>query len=154
MNIVFLHGLESGPHGSKYQALTQRFDNVSAPDCTGLRDIEDRLDVITRHVKEPAILVGSSFGGLAAVLFEERHPELVLGMVLCAPALHLIEKVPHPGACTVVIHGTRDNVVPISSSREYARKFGVRLIEVDDDHRLGCSNDQIVYQVRRISRVE
>jgi pimeloyl-ACP methyl ester carboxylesterase len=38
---------------------------------------------------------------------------------------------------TTIIHGTRDTVVPIESSRDYAQAHPyVRLIEVDDDHLL------------------
>jgi hypothetical protein len=38
---------------------------------------------------------------------------------------------------TVIIHGTRDDVVPIASSREYAVAHeNVELVEVDDDHLL------------------
>lgn len=42
---------------------------------------------------------------------------------------------------TTIVHGTRDTVVPISSSREYAQAHAdrVRLIEVDDDHLLARS---------------
>jgi alpha-beta hydrolase superfamily lysophospholipase len=42
---------------------------------------------------------------------------------------------------TTIIHGTRDTVVPIESSREYAQAHSdrVRLIEVDDDHLLASS---------------
>lgn len=45
---------------------------------------------------------------------------------------------------TLIIHGTRDTVVPIAGSRRYAaRREQVRLIEVDDDHALGTSLDRI-----------
>ncbi len=45
---------------------------------------------------------------------------------------------------TLVIHGTRDDVVPVEGSRLWAEgKRHVRLIEVDDDHGLGASRDRI-----------
>jgi uncharacterized protein len=42
---------------------------------------------------------------------------------------------------TTIVHGTRDAIVPIESSREYAqaRSERVRLVEVDDDHLLSGS---------------
>jgi alpha-beta hydrolase superfamily lysophospholipase len=41
---------------------------------------------------------------------------------------------------TTIVHGTRDTVVPIESSRSYVEgRPHVRLIEVDDDHLLGGS---------------
>lgn len=53
---------------------------------------------------------------------------------------------------TVIIHGTRDEVVPIASSREYVQTrphLDVELIEVDDDHGLVASLDLIDEVARR-----
>lgn len=45
---------------------------------------------------------------------------------------------------TIIIHGTRDDVVPIASSREYAAAHAnVTLVEVDDDHLLTSSLPRI-----------
>ena len=55
----------------------------------------------------------------------------------------------HPGAPenkhpTLIIHGRQDEIVPIGQSRDYAQRWpGVRLLEVDDDHRLMNSVAQI-----------
>ena len=48
-------------------------------------------------------------------------------------------------ACpTLIVHGTRDEIVPVTGSRRYAAsRPHVRLIEVDDDHALGGSLDRI-----------
>ncbi len=47
-------------------------------------------------------------------------------------------------ACpTVIVHGTRDEVVPVESSRTYARGREVTLVEVDDDHGLTGSVELI-----------
>eukprot|EP01097_Dermamoeba_algensis_P011304 TRINITY_DN873_c0_g1_i2.p1 TRINITY_DN873_c0_g1~~TRINITY_DN873_c0_g1_i2.p1 ORF type:complete len:220 (-),score=11.00 TRINITY_DN873_c0_g1_i2:98-757(-) len=42
---------------------------------------------------------------------------------------------------TLIIHGTKDNIVPIDSSRKYQRECSevVQLVEVDDDHSLMSS---------------
>lgn len=149
MKILFLHGLESGPHGSKYQALTWMFGDVLAPDCSGIKDEWQRLDIIQQQLeteKEPVIVVGSSMGGLMALLLNQVNPEKVAGMVLCAPAIHRpeaknldVEKLPP----TIVIHGRADTVVPFSCSAV----FGKRLIAVDDDHRLSNSMPVILRAV-------
>ncbi len=90
--IVFLHGLESGPHGRKYQALAARFREVEAPDTTGIYDLETRVRVALDHLGgTPATLVGSSFGGLVALMVLAREPDLVQGMVLAAPAVPLAD---------------------------------------------------------------
>ncbi len=44
---------------------------------------------------------------------------------------------------TLLVHGTRDEVVPIESSRAYAEALQLPLLELDDDHSLGASVDRI-----------
>ena len=149
MKILFLHGLESGPHGSKYQALKDIFGEVIAPDCTGVKDEAERLQIIQtklRTEKEAFLVVGSSMGGLMALLLQQSTPDKVAGMVLCAPAIHRpaaeslnLSKLPP----TTVIHGTRDKVVPFEASKP----FGKRLIAVADDHRLSNSMTEILRAV-------
>ncbi len=149
MKILFLHGLESGPHGSKYQALKKVFGDVLAPDCSGVQDEKERLHIIQQEIKnseEPFLVVGSSMGGLMALLLQKENPLHIAGMVLCAPAIH------RPAATdlnlndlppTIVIHGTQDDIVPVEASQP----FGDRLITVDDDHRLANSMEEILRAV-------
>jgi pimeloyl-ACP methyl ester carboxylesterase len=151
MQLVFLHGLETGPHGSKYQALTAMFGTVISPDCEGVFDPEQRLTIIRDTLRDqpgPFLVVGSSAGGLMALLLQQVEPR-VAALVLCAPALHT-EHAAHLSADqlppTVVIHGRQDDVVPIDSSR----RFGAPLIEVDDDHRLNASIPLMLEQVFRL----
>ena len=149
MTILFCHGLESGPHGAKYHALTDAGLDVQAPDFRG-EDLSTRVTHLQRllgQLESPPLLVGSSFGGITAVL-AAMGSGAVRGLVLCAPALALADTVLAVAAPTVIIHGTRDEVCPIALSREYAAADGVRLIEVDDDHRLARSLDRIVAEVR------
>lgn len=146
--IVFCHGLESGPHGRKYHALVDAGLAVEAPDFRG-EDLATRVahlrEVIAER-DEPTLLVGSSFGGATAVLAAHGEPR-VRALVLCAPALRLVDTAqPAPAPC-VVVHGTRDDVCPIEHSRAYAAHADVRLIEVEDDHRLADSLDVIVDEV-------
>jgi hypothetical protein len=143
--LVFLHGLESGPHGSKYHALRELDPDLLAPDCTGLTGIAERLDVIEADLAsiDRMVIVGSSFGGLAALLFAQRqhNRHRVAACLLCAPALPLAA----PGSITwlpertTVLHGTRDEVIPYRVSEEFCATHGIRLVPVDDDHRLAAS---------------
>lgn len=146
--LVFLHGLESGPHGSKYQALRKLDPNILTPDCTGILGIDKRLEVIEESLAEVEwmVIVGSSFGGLAALLFAQKNRDRVAGCLLCAPALPKITPniiVWHPDK-TIILHGTRDEIVPFQSSLEFSKRHGARLIEVDDDHRLSLSSALMV----------
>lgn len=57
---------------------------------------------------------------------------------------------PVPQCPTLIIHGTKDDVVPISLSRKYVESHPqIRLIEVDDDHRLQSSVDIIEQYARK-----
>lgn len=51
----------------------------------------------------------------------------------------------HPSVPTLILHGVRDDVVPISLSRIYAQDYAgeVDLVEVDSDHRLQDKLDLI-----------
>jgi predicted peptidase len=157
MQIVFLHGLESGPRGSKFQSLAAAFANVTAPDTEGVLDVDERLRCIEEALagQQRLLLIGSSFGGLMACLFADRHPDRVAASVLLAPALHdrtaqwvsTISRVPE--RC-VIIHGVGDSVVPIAASRVFAKQFELELVEVDDGHRLANSHDRIIASTRRL----
>ena len=53
-------------------------------------------------------------------------------------------KTPSSGCPTLIIHGTKDDIVPIEQSRRYAQEHSyVQLVEVDDDHLLRDSIELI-----------
>jgi pimeloyl-ACP methyl ester carboxylesterase len=154
MSILFAHGLESGPIGRKSQALVDAGYEVIAPDCRGL-DLAARVARLVAALlgnearglpdAPPPLLVGSSFGGIAglvAALLAAERGVVVRGLVLCAPALSIppppgtVERLRCP-ARTIIVHGTRDEMIPIEGSRRFARQHGAELREVDDDHGLG-----------------
>jgi pimeloyl-ACP methyl ester carboxylesterase len=147
MTILFAHGLESGPIGRKSQALLDAGYEVIAPDGRGC-DLAQRVAGLVAALvaaEHPPLVVGSSFGGIAglvAALVAAERGVVVPGLVLCAPALMLpppdgtVEGLWCP-APTIIVHGTRDEVIPIEVSRRFAREHGARLREVDDDHGLG-----------------
>ncbi len=151
--IYFFHGLESGPHGRKYHRLTDDFDVVS-PDFEGMMDIWNRLEKAERITRQMSdlVVVGSSFGGLLAALLYSRYPERFHGYVLMAPALRrgMVDEVEQMPENAVVIHGTRDEVIPIDEVREFCEPFGIEMIEVDDDHPLANSMEVMVESVNRV----
>ena len=155
-SIMFFHGKESGPYGSKFVSLNREF-TVDSPDFQGM-DIWERLetaDNLTTGMKD-LVVVGSSYGGLLAALLYSRRPERFKGYVLLAPALYdahddavsTIERVPENA---VVIHGTEDAIVPIESVRKFCDRFGVEMVEVSDGHRLRDHHDIMLAKVREVN---
>ena len=156
--IIFAHGLEGTPNGSKIQALRAAGFEVLAPDFQGMI-LSERVtlleNICNEHRDKKPLLAGSSYGGLTAAIIAMRLPEQFSGLLLCAPALHLKEDpvsedmilVAPKGMPTVIIHGIGDDVVPISCSLEYAERSGSDILQfhkVDDGHRLSESHSSII----------
>jgi predicted esterase len=155
MPIIFFHGLESGPHGAKYQQLTS-LGPIHSPDFRDM-DLDARLAHAEAYTREMTDLVGvgSSFGGLVAARLYSTHPERFRGLVLMAPALHYeeatsaIERLPSPEQITV-IHGSLDDVVPLEPVQTFLSKFGIDVTVVEDGHRLAESHQLMLDAVERL----
>jgi len=155
--IVFAHGLEGSPNGRKIQHLRTSGFELVAPDGRGLALADRLVDLEEATRGRGILLIGSSYGGLAAAHLAMIHPERFMGLLLLAPALHHSEPPvsdasqiqPPPGVPTMVIHGLFDRVVPIESSKAYAKK-GATLREVEDDHSLAHSLEVIESSVRAL----
>lgn len=144
-NVAFCHGLHAGPWGTKIQALARiarecGFDVASA-DCRGLDDPRDRVDrlvEVARPLAGPLVLVGSSLGAWTVLAASARLDAALL--FLMAPALHLAglpDPEPRPvGGRVVVVHGWRDEVVPVDNVLPFARRHGAETHLLDADHRL------------------
>jgi predicted esterase len=144
--VVFSHGLESGPWGTKITRLAEVARShgfeVDSLDYSDTRDPAERVRrLIARKPSHPprkTILVGSSLGSyVSAVASEHWQPD---GLFLLAPAFYIPElpiqePVPHAGR-VVVIHGWRDEIIPAEAAFRYAGKFKTSLHLFDDEHRL------------------
>ena len=144
MTLVFLHGLETGPLGSKYQILSKVAPTV-APDCTGVMDLATRVAIVKDALQghENLILVGSSFGGLVAVtllLQDAAIERRTQALLLCAPALHLPSAPQLPTSLyrkTTILHGKSDDVIPLRDVQQWARQNWVTQFDtIEDEHRL------------------
>lgn len=144
MGLLFFHGLESGPHGQKFQMISSEYEELESPDFQNL-DLDQRLLVaeeITRK-RSGLTVIGSSFGGLVAARLYSHYPERFQSLILLAPALHteaadVIARMPSAEHVTI-IHGTQDTVVPFESSEHFCRKFDLPLVAVADGHRLAAA---------------
>ncbi len=157
--VVFSHGKESGPLGSKIRALmrvaaqhgaqTMSVNYREHPDGTAIN--HDAPGEADRRVAQllatplPAhgrlVLVGSSMGGyVSTVASSQLKPD---GLFLLAPAFYLPgyacqDPVPH-ATQTLVVHGWADDVVPPGNSIDFARKHRCALHLLDGDHRLNAA---------------
>jgi pimeloyl-ACP methyl ester carboxylesterase len=141
--VQFIHGLESSPWGTKARRLA-RFFEVLAPEMD-TRDFEASVatQAVALREADPELVVGSSFGGAVAVALVQRGlwpgPTLLL-----APAALRYGLAPElPGSGRVwIVHGLGDTVIDPEDSRKLAASADperVRLVLVDDDHRLSRS---------------
>jgi len=166
MKLCFLHGLDSSPQGTKASFLRAYDSRCLIPSLPP--DINERLKVLKQGLCEPMLIVGSSLGGLTALMYAMSHPEMVHGLVLLAPAVgikiedlfteeykRIMSSVYIPrGIPTVVIAGFRDEVIPLSSIRAMFERSpdpaNIQLLEVDDDHDLHKSLDLMLQAIGQI----
>eukprot|EP01065_Artemidia_motanka_P027207 TRINITY_DN32426_c0_g1_i1.p1 TRINITY_DN32426_c0_g1~~TRINITY_DN32426_c0_g1_i1.p1 ORF type:complete len:199 (+),score=62.63 TRINITY_DN32426_c0_g1_i1:53-598(+) len=149
VRVLFLHGLESGPQGYKARYIRRHFADSLAPamDTSSLAAAVRGASAGLAQLR-PEVVVGSSFGGAVCVELMRigawRGPA-----VLLAPAAALLARrtgvaeVPTlpPSAAAIVVHGSRDSVVPLEDSErlvaDAVRDGGrVTLHVADDTHGL------------------
>lgn len=158
--ILYAHGRDGSPWGTKISALRAAGFEVDAPDLRG-RTLQDRIRVLDQKSKKARnLFIGSSYGGLAGAWLIQRYPERFGAAILLAPALQLYDDpVTEPSSLwcpetvrMTVIHGVHDQTVPIDVSRAYKARSGnqVQLLEVEDDHRLERSVPRIIQAIRAL----
>ena len=138
--VLFIHGLEGSPLGSKARLLGEHFDAWTPAMDT--KDFEACVDRQALAIEEfrPDVLVGSSFGGAVAVALLARGVWRGPTLLLAQAAIHYDPEACLPDDVPVwLVHGSRDTLLPLEHSRRLAATGDaerVRLIEVDDDHPL------------------
>jgi pimeloyl-ACP methyl ester carboxylesterase len=152
MLVIFSHGKESGPWGSKIQRLAAaarslRWD-VESLDYTGMDDPDARVPLLANrlaHEIKPVVLVGSSMGGYVSTVVAMNRP--VSGLFLLAPALFMpgyaVQDYASLSCPIAVVHGWRDDVIPWNHSVRFAERHRAELHLLDGDHRLNDCLDPI-----------
>lgn len=150
--VVFSHGKESGPWGSKILALaeTARRAGFAAEsiDYRGIDSVEGRVAKLVeacQGLPGDLVLVGSSLGGFVATAAASSLQ--VRGLFLMAPAFYK-EGLPTLRPLVIdfpveIVHGWHDDVVPPEHSLRFAREHGAVLHLLNDDHVLHGSIGRI-----------
>lgn len=150
--VVFSHGQESGPWGTKIRALAgvarDKGLGVESVDYRGIADPGERVQKLIREaaqIDDSLLLAGSSMGGYVATA---AAAELrTLGLFVLAPAFYLEgfdAATPEPPAVPIsVVHGWHDDVVPVDNSIRFARSCSAALHILDGDHRLTANIREI-----------
>jgi len=148
--IVFIHG-SSGDKSQTYKArlLRKIFPGIVTPDFDG--DLSERMAHLKAILGKDTgwTLIGSSLGGLMAVLFATQAPSQVRKLVLLAPPLTLPEfEVIPPGSIdipTIIVQGTLDELISLQAARDLAKNVFTHLtyLVVEDDHRLHKTAEEL-----------
>ena len=161
--VIFSHGQESGPWGTKIRAMAERVKSLGCEadsiDYQGIADPVERVEKCIREcadIEDKLILVGSSMGGHVATAAAERLG--AVGLFVLAPAWFMEgyeDLTPEPPSMPIcIVHGWHDDVVPVENSIRYARSCSATLHIVDGDHRLTANIDEInEYLSQFLSRV-
>jgi pimeloyl-ACP methyl ester carboxylesterase len=158
--VLFSHGKESGPWGSKIKYLANIAEQhgaiVLSPDYSGILDPDERLKMLLgmplpEH--DNLILVGSSMGGYVSTM--ATRTLRVRGLFLMAPAFYMpgyaVQDLAGVADHTAVVHGWNDEVIPIDHSIRFCQLQKADLHILDSDHRLnsvlpelGCIFDRFL----------
>jgi alpha/beta superfamily hydrolase len=150
--VVFSHGQDGEPWGTKIVVLAEvareRGLAVESVDYRGMADPQvrvERLRSVCRELARPVLLVGSSLGGHVATAVAAEVA--ARGLFLMAPAFYMpgFERyTPSPPPCPMcIVHGWRDDVVPVEHSWRYASACRAELHILDSDHRLTAQLPEI-----------
>ena len=139
--ILFLHGLESQPGGSKPRFLKEKGYHVLNPNLPK-SSFEESIKIAQDQVdsEEPDIIVGSSRGGAVAMCLDPRDAKLVLIAPAWKNFTHSQDKeVP---STSMILHSMLDDVVDYEDSVELSTSTGAYLMEVGESHRMN-DNDAL-----------
>lgn len=152
VRVVFSHGQESGPWGTKIRAMADLVKSLGheadSIDYQGMPDPADRVQKLIRACRafdERIVLVGSSMGGHVATAAACETG--AAGLFVLAPAYYMegyeMLTPPAPELPITIVHGWHDDIVPVDNSIRFARACSATLHIVDGDHRLTANIEEI-----------
>ncbi len=156
--VIFSHGQESGPWGTKIQAMAELVKSIGCSadsiDYQGIADPTDRVSKLIAEcadIDDSLVLVGSSMGGhvaTAAAAELNAAALFVLAPAYFMPGYEELTPTP-PEIPIAIVHGWDDDVVPVENSIRFAAACNAALHILDGDHRLTENIDEINYYLKR-----
>ena len=156
--VIFSHGQESGPWGTKIQAMADTVKSMGCEavsiDFQGIADPTDRVNKLIAEcgdIDDRLVLVGSSMGGHVATAAAASLN--AAGLFVLAPAYfmegyeNLTPAAPDIPIC--IVHGWDDDIVPVENSIRFAAACKAELHILESDHRLTANIDEINYYLKR-----
>ena len=142
--VILSHGQESGPDATKVTTLALVAERLGwtseRPDYRGVESPLERRDQLLGRIRSApgrVVLVGSSMGAYISGLASREAG--IAGLFLLAPPIALGDQWPRFDSApvpTAIVHGWRDELIPVSDVVDFARERGATLHLVDDEHRL------------------
>lgn len=144
--VLFAHGKEGSPDGTKAKMIENNFD-AYIPSLTNsfeTVDFLEDLDIIENLADNVNVMVGSSRGG--ALVCQARTETR---KILICPAWKKFDVLLLPYLCEddIIIHSRKDTIVPFEDSELLAETYGCTLIEAGHDHRMG--DDETLALIKR-----
>ena len=146
--VIFSHGKESGPDGSKIKLLREvaeknHFETVSL-DYRQCKNADERIALLENYLEtteaENIILFGSSMGGYVSTVLACKNS--VKGLFLLCPALYMNDPEysfrEFSPECEHIelVHGWQDDIVYYENSIRFAKANNAVLNLITDGHRL------------------
>ena len=123
-------------------------------DYQGIADPTERVNKLVAAcggIDDTLVLVGSSMGGHVATAGAATLG--AAGLFVLAPAYYMPgyeDLTPTPPELPIaIVHGWRDDVVPVANSIRFAQACKAELHLLNGDHRLTENIDEINYYLRR-----
>ncbi len=141
MRVLFLHGLESKPGGTKARFLQEAGYDVLNPTLPR-ESFEDSVNIAQDVIDsmQPDLVVGSSRGGAVAMSVSTRGAPVVLiapGWKRFMNEQQVSEwNIRCEPQKTIILHSRNDDIIPIEDSEELNVGNNMKIIEVGECHRM------------------
>jgi len=152
IEVIFSHGKEGSPHGSKSKIINNiceasnvEFTTIDYKDCNTVNERVALLESTIEDNSNPLILVGSSMGGYVSAVCSNKYE--TLGLFLIAPALYMsgydIQKYKSLAKNIAVRHGWDDDIISPENSIKFCKIHKCRLTIDQDDHRMSKTRNDL-----------